>query len=487
MNPRLGIAFLASEVTPFAKTGGLGDVAAALPKSLGELGHDVRIFTPLYGSPESLPEPCEPMAAIGTIELTLSGQPPLGFDLYRSSIPGSQVPVHLIHCPVLYGRDRIYTNDPDEPLRFVFFCRAVLESCQRLGFAPDVFHCNDWQTALTPLFLKTLYAWDELFSKSRTLLSVHNLGYQGVFSSELFETLGIRQRSLFDAQDLEAGRINFLKEGVKVADALSTVSPTYAREIQTPEYGFGLDGLLRDRGRDLVGILNGIDEDLWNPVTDSAIPFRYSSKSLWRKKKNKAALVEKLGLDSGNELPLVGMVSRLSPQKGIELLFETLPELLSGNAFQLVALGSGEPRYQEFFSALKRRFPSRVCFHSGFHNDLAHWIEAAADIFLMPSRYEPCGLNQMYSLKYGTVPVVRKTGGLADSVEQFDPESGEGTGFVFEHFTPEGVAWALTTAVRFFGSPATWKRIQSNGMSRDFSWKLSAERYLELYQALGSH
>ena len=397
-------------------------------------------------------------------------------------------PVYFVHTPRFFDRDAIYTNDDDEPLRFIFFCRAVLEACQRLGFVVDIFHVNDWQTALVPLFLKTTYAWDKLFAKTKTLLTIHNLAYQGVFGADVYDAIGV-ERGYFDAHDVRGGVVNFLKTGLLHADHLSTVSPTYAQEIQTPEQGYDLDGLLRRRADSLTGILNGVDYDEWNPSEDRFIPFQHSEKTLFRKKRNKMALVDKLGLDvsTAKDMPLVGMVTRLSAQKGIDLLEDVLPEVLSREALALMVLGTGETRYEAFFASLQRRFPERVCFYRGFSNELAHWIEAAADLFLMPSRYEPCGLNQMYSLKYGTVPIVRKTGGLADSVRPFDPATGDGTGIVFDHYTTDGVRWALDAALRLYRDLDAWRVVVTNGMAEDFSWEQQAGRYVAIYRQLLIH
>jgi len=472
----LEIAFVISELTPFAKTGGLADVGDALPRALAKMGHDVRVFVPLYGSIDR--------EAYG-LEKRLDAD---GFSLFEGVLKHSEVPVYFVDAPRWFARESIYTNDPDEPSRFAMFCHAVLQSCQRIPFAPRIFHINDWQTALVPLLLQTSYAWDRLFDGAKTFLSIHNLGYQGVFSNEPIEGLEDIDRKHFDAQDESAGVVNFLKTGILYADHLSTVSPTYAREIQTEEQGFGLDALLRSRASDLTGILNGVDYEDWSPESDPHIPFRYSVEDVApKKKKNRDSLAEQLSLSIPDEVPLVGMVTRLSAQKGIDLLPEVLPEMLAEDQFALVVLGTGEKSYESFFASLESRFPGRVCFYRGFHNALAHFIEAASDIFLMPSRYEPCGLNQMYSLRYGTVPVVRKTGGLADSVLPFDPSSGEGTGIVFDHYTAAGLRWALEMAVRLYRDAPAWSRLVDNGMSRDFSWAGPAVRYSDIYRQLLIH
>jgi starch synthase len=477
----LRVAFLSSEVAPFAKSGGLADVGLSLPKALSRRGHEPRVFMPLYASVDRERHGLRPLGP-GAIDLRLSGQT-VPFRILTAELPGTAAPIYFVDCPRFYGRPSIYTNDADEPLRFLYFSRAVFEICQRLGFSPEILHANDWQTALVPLLKKTLYSWDRLFQPSRTLLTIHNIGYQGIASAGVVEAIGV-DRGLFDAADLREGRVGFLKTGILHADRLNTVSPTYAREIQTEAQGYGLDPFLRSRARDLTGILNGVDYDEWDPSTDRYIPTRYSAGSLHRKRKNKEALVRRLDLPYSETVPLVGMVTRLSYQKGIELLVEALPAVLGREPMQLVVLGTGEAKYQRFFAGLEARFPESVRFAGGFDEELAHWIEAGADLFLMPSRYEPCGLNQMYSLRYGTVPIVRKTGGLADSVRPFDPASRQGTGIVFEHFNAAAVVWALETGISLFRDRELWRRLVVNGMNEDFSWDQQAERYLAIYREL---
>ncbi len=472
------VAFVVSELTPYAKTGGLADVGEALSRALAELGHDVRVFVPLYDTIDrdglSIEKRFETEA----------------FDLWEGTLPRSKVPVYFVDCPRFFSRGSLYTNDPDEPLRFALFCHAVVQSCQRLVFAPQIFHLNDWQTSLVPVLLETTYAWDRLFEGAKTVLTIHNLGYQGVFGAEAIERMDIPDSSHFDEHDRGAGVVNLLKTGISHADHLTTVSPTYAREIQTEEQGFGLDGLLRHRSGRLTGILNGVDYGEWDPENDEHIPYRYSAETIRLKKQNKVKLLQELGLASSSpdaDPPLIGMVSRLSAQKGIELLPRALPDFLARHDSSLAVLGTGERAYEEFFSMLEKRFPGRVRFYRGFNNRLAHWIEAGADMFLMPSRYEPCGLNQMYSLRYGTVPVVRKTGGLADSVQQFDPATGEGHGIVFEHYTASGVQWGLERAIELYGDTASWDRMVQNAMACDFSWAGPAARYSDIYRELLIH
>ncbi|RMI20621.1 MAG: glycogen synthase GlgA [Calditrichaeota bacterium] len=485
MSP-LKICFAASEVVPFAKTGGLADVAGALPKYLSHLGHDVRVFMPFYSTVNTAGMEIHPVDFIQNVPVHFGGFT-LHFTALTTRLPRSQADIYFIHCEGLYNRGRIYTEDPDEYLRFALFSRAVIECCQRMGWAPDIIHCHDWQTALIPLYCKTVYGWDSLFHASRTVLTIHNIGYQGVFSAEVLSPLGLdAHRDLLPQEDLQGGVINFLKTGILHADMLTTVSETYAREIQTPEYGAGLETLLRLRSDRLVGILNGVDYEEWNPETDPYIPYHYSTQDLSGKEKNKQALLERLNLPYSPETPVVGIISRLTPQKGLDLLQAVLPDFLGQRDMRFVALGSGEDRYVHFFEELQRTFPEKVCFYNGYNMELAHWIEAGADMYVMPSRYEPCGLNQIYSLKYGTVPIVRKTGGLADTVQLYDWQTQTGTGFVFEHFTPEGLRWAMDHAYSTFFHRDAWRKLMRNGMAQDFSWEKQVHKYVALYRGLVS-
>ena len=482
----LRILMLASEAAPFAKSGGLGDVVSALTGYLDRAGHDVRLVLPLYRTLDTAGERLEPVAEVADVPLRLGGWE-LRFSLFRADLPGADgASAYFVHCPELYGRDGLYTADPDEHLRFYFLTRAALESCQRWRWRPDVCHCNDWHTSLLPLLLRTLYAWDRLFSESRTLLTLHNIGFQGVFPAAVIGELGLAgDAHLFHQEHLAQGFVNFLETGLLYADALSTVSETYAREIQTHEQGFGLDALLRHRSDALVGIVNGIDTAEWSPERDAWIPHRFSAADLAGKRLDRSALLARFGLGDDEETPLLAVVSRLTAQKGLELLFDTLPPLLAAGRVRFVALGTGEARYVAFLRWLAEQFPDRAAFHHGYSNELAHWLEAGADLFVMPSRYEPCGLNQMYSQRYGTVPVVRRTGGLADTVEHHTPGTDRGTGFVFEHFTPEGLAWALGEALEAWqGARASWEKLMRRGMARDFSWQRQGERYVDLYRRL---
>jgi starch synthase len=481
----LSICQIAAELTPFAKTGGLADVVAGLPRYLGGSGHDVRIFIPFYGSVARRGERFVPVDFLRDVPLRM-GDRLFHFSAVTCKLPASDVDVYFIDCPELFGQGGIYLGNQEDGLRFALLTRAALECCQRMGWPPHIVHCHDWHTALAPLYLKTLYAWDSLFHRTRTVLTIHNAGFQGLVDAGDLGRLGLAEHAgWLDRADLAAGAINFLKTGLLHADFVTAVSRTYAQEIQTPEDGFGLDPLLRVRaaaGR-LQGIVNGVDYGEWDPATDPRIPHHYSAEDLSGKREMKKALLREIGMEP-TDAPVIGAVSRLTAQKGFDLCFDVLPSLLGRRDCRLVALGSGERKYEEFFQILAARFPGRVWYYRGYHEPLSHWIEAGADLFLMPSLFEPCGLNQMYSLRYGTPPVVRKTGGLADTVQLFDSGTGEGTGFVFDHFHAAGLQWALDYALDTYPHRETWEQLLRNGMAQDFSWEVQGKEYVELYGRL---
>ncbi|HVY23632.1 MAG TPA: glycogen synthase [Steroidobacteraceae bacterium] len=474
------ITFVASEITPFAKTGGLADVAAALPRALHALGHEVRLFMPFYASIAGKHYNIKPVDSIQHVGLLL-GQHHYEFSLLSTRLPDSTLDVFLVDCPALYSRAALYTYDADEHRRFLLLQRAVLESCQRMQFAPDIIHCNDWHTALLPLMIRTSYGWDRLFQRTHSVFSIHNIGYQGQFGAHTLGDIGIGDIvAHMHSPDLAAGHINWMREGIRHAHSVCTVSPTYAKEICTPEGGYGMDNSLRERTRGVTGILNGVDYDSWNPETDDLLPAQYGMHSMQGKQQCKQALLARGDLHIDINTPVIGLVSRLAVQKGIDILMPSLPQLLTTRDFALCVLGSGEAQYVEFFRGLAAQFPDRVYFVHGYDEPLAHLIEAGSDMFLMPSLYEPCGLNQMYSLKYGTVPIVRKTGGLADSVQLWDGESG--TGIVFDHYDAPAVIWAVNTALDLFKDKSTWHHIVRNGMAANFSWEKQAKEYVGLYE-----
>ena len=405
------------------------------------------------------------------------------FSVHEAKLPDSNVPVYFVRCPALYDREGVYTEDHDEHLRFAVLSWAALVICQRLGFRPDIVHANDWQTSLLSLLLKTMFAWDRLFTATRTVITIHNIGHQGTFGAAAVSDAGLADAAHhFHQEQLREGRINYLLTGILYANAITTVSPTYAREIQTPEHGVGLDGFLRQRNEVLFGILNGIDEGEWNPATDRHLVHPFSADDLSGKEKNKAELLERMGLRFHPHVPVIGIVSRLAWQKGFDLCMNVLPRVLAKRQVQLVVLGTGEPKYEKFFSSLAFQFPKQVAYKRGFSEPLAHLIEAGADMFLMPSRYEPCGLNQMYSLRYGTVPVVRAVGGLDDTV--VDLSQPNATGIKFREYSTHALYVALDRAMQLFGDRQALDEERRRGMRQDFSWGQAAAKYEALYQQL---
>jgi starch synthase len=484
----LRICFIASEIAPLAKTGGLADVAGAMTKYLHSAGHDMRAFMPLYRQVDRRQLDMWPVEFLQDIPLQL-GAHALSFSVLTARLPNSRAMVYLIDAPALFERDSIYGSAPDEHLRFILLTHAALLCCQRMGFAPQILHCNDWHTGLGPLLLRTVYAWDKLFKDTRSLMSIHNIAYQGVFANSAAADTGLGDASgLLDGVERAAGRINPLREGIKHADHVSTVSPTYALEIQTPAYGYGLDGLLQQRASALSGILNGVDYDEWNPETDRFLPMHFSAGKTGNKLLLKQEFLQRTGLATRvrSHAPLVGMVSRLASQKGFDLIMQALPPLLAQHDFLLAVLGSGDAQYEKFFHELAHAHPTRVHFRSGYSEETAHWIEAASDMFLMPSQYEPCGLNQMYSLRYGTIPIVRRTGGLADSVQHFDPATGLGTGVVFNDYDVPAVTWGVETALGWYANKPLWQQLVGNAMAQDFSWERRVGDYVRLYEKLTS-
>jgi len=478
------ILLAASEVAPFAKTGGLADVAGALPKALKALGHDIRVVLPKYrmvdtaehGLRRILPVLSVPIA--GTVETGAVWEGAIG-----------SVPAYFIQQDDYYDRDGLYQvagkDHPDNAERFAFFSRAVLELTRALGFSPSVYHCNDWQTALVPTYLRTTYRGDPEFEAAGVLFTVHNLGYQGLFKPATLAVAGLPPE-LFNPFGVEFyGKVNFLKAGLIWSDLINTVSRKYSQEIQTEEFGHGLDGVLRSRGQDVYGILNGIDYEEWHPSRDPLIAAHFSRDDLAGKAACKADLQRSFGLAGRPDVPLLAVISRLAAQKGIDLIAEVMDAMLELDT-QFVLLGTGEPALEKAFEAAKARHPSRVGLKLGFDVTLSHKIEAGADIFLMPSRYEPCGLNQMYSLAYGTIPVVRATGGLDDTIQPFDLATGAGNGFKFVEASAAALLAAVRQAVALYRSPDQRRRLVLNGMACDFSWARSAKAYDSLYQVIAA-
>ncbi len=470
------VLICSSEIAPLAKTGGLADVAGALPLALHGLKHDVRAVLPRYRQIDR-----EKLRQIGDAIRVRLGAEQMPVTIGETAFPRTPIPVYCIDQPGCFDRESLYQvkgeDYTDNLERFALFCRAVVDMLPRLGWYPDVIHCNDWQTGLIPVFLK--YAARRI----PTVFTIHNLAYQGVFPKERFNALGLDRREL-TPEGLEFyGKLSLIKGGLAYADVLTTVSPTYAKQIQTPDYGAGLDGLLRARASDLTGIINGIDQEEWNPETDAAIAANYTPRNLSGKQTCKASLQRELALPV-TTAPLIGIITRLTDQKGIDLVVQGWEALMATRA-QFVILGTGEPRYHELLSTLVHKYQGQAALNLTFDVGLSHRIEAGADMFLMPSRFEPCGLNQMYSLRYGTVPIVRKTGGLADTVVDTVPttfNTDTATGFVFESYTATALVDTVKRAVTAYRQSSLWRQLMETGMRQDFSWTRSANEYVRAYE-----
>jgi starch synthase len=473
------IAFVASEGVPFSKTGGLADVVGALPRALVSLGHQVSVYLPRYRQTKL----AESSVVAPSITVPFD-------DKYRfASVAagGSQngVKFFFVEYPEFFDRDALYGTPagdyPDNAERFALFSRAVIEASKILG-VPNVFHCHDWQSALVPVMLRTLYAEDPAFRDAATVFTIHNMGYQGLFPPEVLPLLMLPW-DLFTMSKMEFfGQVNFLKGALTYADFITTVSRKYSQEIQTAEYGFGLDGVLRGRSSTVTGILNGVDYDEWSPQTDKFIIAHYSPQDLSGKAKCKQDLLAAFGMPNADpKLPVIGIVSRFAAQKGFDLISQVM-DRLAREEMIVVALGAGDKPYEEMFLRLNKQFPNKIAVKVAYDNAIAHKIEAGSDMFLMPSRYEPCGLNQIYSLKYGTVPIVRATGGLDDTIEPWDARTGKGTGFKFTEYNGESLLLTIKQALHAYRDQTSWQVLMRNGMNKDFSWNASAREYVKVYE-----
>jgi starch synthase len=488
--PKLRILMAAPEVAPFARTGGLGDVLGSLPKAFAKRGHELKIFLPRYGSIHRSFQASElswqiPIK-VGDITEAMS------LEMIRDN--RTRIEFYFVRSRKYFDRPEFYLDSKtgkdfeDNDERFIFFNRAVIEGIKKLGWKPDIAHVHDWQAALIPAYLKTAYANDTFFKNTKTVLTIHNLGYQGLFPGKRFDLLALPREMFFAMSGAFEffGKVNFLKGGICSADKITTVSPRYAKEIQSgDEFGCGLEGVLQGRARDLTGILNGVDYTVWSPTRDSKIPYRYGMNNLSGKRKNKVELLGYAGLPVRESAPLIGMITRLTAQKGLDLLEAAADELFAMN-IQMIILGTGDQKYHALLKKLEQNYSDKLKVFTKFDDALAHRIEAASDMFLMPSRWEPCGLNQLYSLKYGTVPVVRAVGGLADTVEDYDPETGSGTGFVFDDYKPEPMLESITRGVNLFSRKRSWSKVVKSGMTKDFSWEHSAAEYSRLFEQLAT-
>ena len=479
MPKSLKILLLSAEVVPFAKTGGLADVAGSLPKAIHALGHDVRVAMPRYGRIDL--EKFGLQKVLDPFPVPLDDHPEMA-EIYEGRI-GQDVPIYFVENQRLYDREGIYMY-PDDAERFIFYCRAALEMLRHLKWPPDVIHCNDWHTAIVPNWMKTLYKDDPFFAHTATLYTIHNLAYQGIFGHRVLEIAGVDEYGFLvhpDTADLNHV-VDLMARGIYFADIINTVSETYAQEILTPEYGERLDPLLRDRRHRLFGILNGIDYEVMNPATDPHIAQHYDVHTLEKRVENKLALQQEARLKVDPGVPLMGAISRLTDQKGFDLVSAIVDAMVRHLDMQFVLLGTGEQHYHEMFSQLAQKYPERVGIFLTFNAPLAQRIYAGSDMFLMPSRFEPCGLGQMIAMRYGSVPVVRETGGLADTVKDFDARSGTGNGFTFREYEAMALYTAVVRAVETYRHAEVWRRIQHAGMTADFSWDASARKYVDLYQ-----
>jgi starch synthase len=472
------VAIVASECVPFSKTGGLADVVGALPRALANLGHQVSVYLPRYRQ-SKLPDPQTVVRSI-----TVPFDDKYRFCSVVTTGNSGGVRFYFVDYPPYFDREALYGTSagdyPDNAERFALFSRAVLEASKVLG-VPHVFHCHDWQSALLPVMLRTLYAEDPAFVEVATTFTIHNMGYQGLFPPDILPLLMLPWDLLTISKMEFFGQVNFLKGALVFSDFITTVSKKYSLEIQTTEYGFGLEGVLRNRAATVTGILNGVDYDEWSPQTDKFAVAKYSPQDLSGKVQCKQDLLKAFGvMDADPKLPVIGIVSRFAAQKGFDLIAQIM-DRLAREEMIVVALGAGDKPYEEMFQRLNKQFPNKIAVKVAYDNVLAHKIEAGADMFLMPSRYEPCGLNQIYSLKYGTVPIVRATGGLDDTIEPWDARTGKGTGFKFTEYTGEALLATIKQALLAFRDQSSWQTLMRNGMGRDFSWGASAREYGKIY------
>ncbi len=479
----LRILILAAEIVPFVKVGGLADVVGALPKALAAFGHDVRLAMPRYGQVD--PERFKLSTVLDSVTVDMTKYS-VQVSVRQGSI-GEDIPVYMIDAPRYFERENIY-GYTDDGERFILFCRATLEAIRALDWSPDIIHCNDWHTGIVPNWMHTIYRDDPFYSDSATAYTIHNLAYHGIFGYRILEVAGVAAQGFLYPQIAElANVVDIMGRGILFADAITTVSERYAQEILTPTFGERLDHLLRSRHDRLFGILNGIDYQEFNPATDRYIPQQFDIHSLDKRAENKRALQERAHLPVNADVPLIAMISRITDQKGFDLLAQIAEPLLA-QGVQFVILGIGDQHYHEMFRNLAIRHPEQVASFLTFNSELAQCIYAGSDMFLMPSRFEPCGLGQLIAMRYGSVPIVRAVGGLADTVQEYDPRTGEGNGFTFTNYDPWELFAAIVRALEVYRSKDIWRTLQPRGMNADHSWHASALRYVEVYHnALAFH
>ncbi|MBE2254636.1 MAG: glycogen synthase GlgA [Ignavibacteria bacterium] len=485
------VLFVTSEVIPYSKTGGLADVSNSLPQALNSLSNEVRIITPKYGQLDERRLQIHEIKRLKDINLDMAGKK-YKYSIKSSFIHGknTKAQIYLLENQDFFKNKGIYQNIktkkdfPNNDERYMFFCKAVLEVLEILQWKPDIIHCNDWQTGLIPFFIKTLYKDNPHISDIKTVFTIHNLAYQGNFPKSTFKKTDLSEDFFSDNTVKFHDKFSYLKAGIKYADKVTTVSQKYAEEIRTDkEYSSGMEDVLNERKKDLVGILNGIDNSVWNPSFDKVIDYRYTYQEIPLKYENKRELLEKHKLTYDENIPLIGIISRLVDQKGFDLIVDAFDEIMKEN-IQMIILGTGEEKYQKFLMKMKKKYNDKLIIHIGFDEELAHKIEAGSDMYLMPSKFEPCGLNQMYSLKYGTVPIVRNTGGLSDTVTNYK-DAKKGNGFLFEKYDAKEMVKTIKTAVNIYQNDRKlWYGLMKNGMALDFSWNLSAKKYMDLYKQI---
>jgi starch synthase len=488
MKNKFKIFFVSSEVAPFAKTGGLADVSTALPKALKERGHDVRMMMPNYRSVNERKYTLRDVIRLKEFAVTVGGQM-LKADGKSAFLPDSKVQIYLLNYKPYFDREGLYQNTAgaeyaDNAERFIFFCRGCLETLKLLQWQPEVIHCNDWQTALIPVYLKTLYKDDPFFKDVAAVLTVHDIAYQGLFDAAAVQKAGLPAEMFYSGSDLEFyGKFNFLKAGLLAADWISTVSQAYAEEMQSAEYGKGLEGVVKARKQNLSGILNGIDYTEWNPANDRFIAQKYSATDLAPKIENKKELLKRVGLDFDEATPLIGMISALAPDQGVELLEEAFDAMMALGV-QMVVLGAGEEKYHKMLARFAKKHAGRLSVQLRFDNSLAHFIHAGADMLLIPPRHEPGGIIQLQALRYGTIPIVHAVGGLAETVQNYETRAENGAGFVFKKYAAEEMVKAVERAVKVFHDKKRWLKLMKNAMKPNYSWEATAEKYTKLYARL---
>ena len=483
------IWYIASEVSPFAKTGGLGDVTGAFPKHLKNKNHEVRVIMPKYKMINERKYILREVIRLKDIPVTINGETKT-INVKSAFLPDSKVQIYFVEIPEYFGRNGLYTDQAtgkdyeDNAHRFAFFCKGALETLKILSWKPDIIHCNDWQTAYVPLYLKSLYPNDEFYQGIKTVFTIHNFAYQGVFNNSLIPALDM-ENSFINKDHIEHNNnLNLIKGAINYSDWITTVSKKYATEISTDKnFGYGLENILHDQKDKFSGIINGVDYSVWSPDTDKFIPFKYSAEQFEGKEQNKQALLTRVNLPYREDFPVMGMISRIVEQKGYQLLLDAMDELME-QGFQLIILGKGDPVLEKDLQKYQQKFPDRISINSAFDETLAHMVEAGSDIFLMPSEFEPCGMNQLYSLKYGTVPLVYKTGGLADTIQEFNLEEKTGNGLVFEKYTAKELVKTVKRGLKYFKKKDLWQELCLRIMNENFSWEKPTDEYLDIYSTL---